>query len=311
MRDPKLQQLVDELQAQLVGDSSASLVPIVGRAVRIAHLADEPEYAALFELHLDGVSKDKTAGARVTQWPDPTRQPRWDPVQAFFQDRAASTGQVQGMPLEQLEALRQEVRMELRKAGDLDPGAGNLAMIDQEHTAILSRIRNRVAVFANAVEKSSSVSLGPPPPGSARISVFVGHGRSRVWLELKEFLEQRLTLPVIEFNRESAAGVATSERLAQMLSQSHFAFLVFTAEDPREDGSMHARENVIHEAGLFQGRLSFRKAIILLEDGCQEFSNIHGLGQIRFRRDDISSAFEEIRKVLEREGIVSTQLNAL
>ncbi len=311
MSNPKLHQLIDELQEQLVSDTSASLLPIVGRAVRIAHLADEPEYAALFELHLDGTTKDQLSGGRVTKWADPARQPRWDPVQAFFQDFATSAGQVQGMSLEQLEALRRTVRSDLAKVSDLDSGVGELVMMDLEHTAILSRIRNRVAVFANAVEKSTRLFPGPPPPGSARASVFVGHGGSRVWLELKEFLEQRLRIPVIEFNRESPAGVAISERLAQMLSEAHFAFLVFTAEDPRADGSMHARENVIHEAGLFQGRLSFRKAVILLEDGCQEFSNIHGLGQIRFRRNDLSSAYEEIRKVLEREGIVSTQLNAL
>lgn len=306
MTDPVLQQLVDELQAQLGADDAGSLVPVVTRAVRIAHLADQPEYAALFELHLDGASKDKNSGGRVTHWPDPGRQPRWNPVQAFFEDRATSSGQVQGMPLAQLEALRQEVRSVLRKSNDRDPGAGALFMTDQEYAAILSRIRNRIAVFANAVEKSSKVETGPPPPGNARISVFIGHGRSRVWLEVKDFLEQRLGLPVIEFNRESPAGIATSERLAQMLSESYFAFLVFTAEDPRQDGSMHARENVIHEAGLFQGRLGFRKAIILLEDGCEEFSNIHGLGQIRFRRDDVSSAYEEIRKVLEREGVLRT-----
>ena len=35
--------------------------------------------------------------------------------------------------------------------------------------------------------------------------------------------------------------------------------------------------NVIHEVGLFQGRLGANKAIILLEDGCEEFSNIQGL----------------------------------
>ena len=50
------------------------------------------------------------------------------------------------------------------------------------------------------------------------------------------------------------------------------AFLVLTAEDEQTDGTLHARENVIHEAGLFQGRLGFEKAIILLEEGCQEFS---------------------------------------
>jgi hypothetical protein len=61
---------------------------------------------------------------------------------------------------------------------------------------------------------------------------------------------------------------------------------------------------VIHEAGLFQGRLGFKKAIILLEDGCSEFANIHGLGQIRFPKGNITPAFEEIRRVLERENII-------
>jgi predicted nucleotide-binding protein len=71
------------------------------------------------------------------------------------------------------------------------------------------------------------------------------------------------------------------------------------------DGSKHARENVIHEMGLFQGRYGFERAIILLEDGCQEFSNITGIGQIRFVKGKLASESEEIRKVLEREGILS------
>ena len=62
--------------------------------------------------------------------------------------------------------------------------------------------------------------------------------------------------------------------------------------------------NVIHEAGLFQGRLGFQRAIVLLEEGCEEFSNIQGLGQIRFPAGNISAAFEEIRQVLEREEII-------
>jgi predicted nucleotide-binding protein len=61
--------------------------------------------------------------------------------------------------------------------------------------------------------------------------------------------------------------------------------------------------NVIHEAGLFQGRLGFTKAIVVLEEGCAEFSNIQGLGQIRFPAGRISAAFEDIRQVLEREGL--------
>jgi predicted nucleotide-binding protein len=77
-----------------------------------------------------------------------------------------------------------------------------------------------------------------------------------------------------------------------------------TAEDEQADGTLHARLNVVHEAGLFQGRLGFRKAIILLEDTCEEFSNVRGLGQIRFPVGNISAKFEKVRAVLEREGIV-------
>lgn len=134
--------------------------------------------------------------------------------------------------------------------------------------------------------------------------IFIGHGRSPVWRELKEFLQDRLALPCEEFNRESTAGIATSVRLQQMLDRACFAFLVMTAEDEHADASLHARENVIHEIGLFQGRLGFTKAIVLLEQGCAEFSNIVGLGQIRFQAGDISTKFEDVRRVLEREGVI-------
>ncbi len=110
-----------------------------------------------------------------------------------------------------------------------------------------------------------------------------------------------------EFNRESAAGVSTLERLEELLDQSCFALLIMTAEDEHADGSKHARENVIHEVGLFQGRLGMRKAIVLLEEGCSEFSNVSGLGQIRFRKGNILECSEEIRKVLEREGILKSK----
>src|SRR6266699_3035421 len=81
-------------------------------------------------------------------------------------------------------------------------------------------------------------------------------------------------------------------------------FLVMTAEDELADGAIQARLNVVHEAGLFQGRLGFTKAIVLLEEGCTEFSNIQGLGQIRFSKGNIAASFEDIRRVLDREGLL-------
>jgi predicted nucleotide-binding protein len=141
-------------------------------------------------------------------------------------------------------------------------------------------------------------------PVATRGNVFIGHGGSSVWRELRDFLKERLGVPVEEFNSISAAGKPTAIRLFEMLDSAVFAFLVMTAEDEQPDGTVRARENVVHEAGLFQGRLGFTRAIVVLEEGCEEFSNIRGLGQIRFPRGKISAAFEEIRLVLEREKIV-------
>lgn len=136
-------------------------------------------------------------------------------------------------------------------------------------------------------------------------NVFIGHGRSLVWRELKDFVQDRLGLPWDEFNRVPVAGVTNIARLSEMLNAAAIAFLVMTAEDELADGAVQARMNVVHEAGLFQGRLGFTKAIVLLEEGCDEFSNIQGLGQIRFPKGNISAAFEEIRRVLEREGLIA------
>lgn len=135
-------------------------------------------------------------------------------------------------------------------------------------------------------------------------NVFIGHGRSHMWRDLKDFVEERVKLPWDEFNRVPVAGVTNIARLSEMLDAAAIAFLVMTGEDEMADGALQARMNVIHEAGLFQGRLGFAKAIVLLEEGCQEFSNIAGLGQIHFPKGNIAAVFEEIRRVLEREGFI-------
>ncbi len=135
-------------------------------------------------------------------------------------------------------------------------------------------------------------------------NVFIGHGQSLIWRELKDFIQDRLSLPWDEFNRVPVAGVTNIARLSETLDAAAIAFLVMTGDDEQADQKLHARMNVVHEAGLFQGRLGFTRAIVLLEEGCEEFSNIHGLGQIRFPKGSIKTAFDEVRQVLEREGLV-------
>ena len=185
------------------------------------------------------------------------------------------------------------------------------------HVAIKSEYRSIEHAFAICHEASSIARKAAShierrskrAASTARIgtNVFIGHGRAGAWRDLKDFVQDRLSLPWDEFNRVPVAGVTNIARLSEMLDAAAIAFVVMTAEDERTDGTIQARMNVIHEAGLFQGRLGFTKAIVMLEEGCEEFTNISGLGQIRFPAGNISAVFEEVRRVLEREGLLEVR----
>jgi len=135
-------------------------------------------------------------------------------------------------------------------------------------------------------------------------SIFVGHGGAKDWEELAAFLRDELNCKVVEFNSEPTAGLFSGARLMDMLAQSRFAFLVMTAEDERADGSFQARQNVIHEIGLFQGRLGFNRAVMLKEDKADTFSNVAGLTYIGFRRGELAKAFSEVTRTLMRGRLV-------
>lgn len=70
--------------------------------------------------------------------------------------------------------------------------------------------------------------------------VFIGHGCSALWRDIKDFLVERLHLDYEEFNREPAAGKSTKERLEEMLVASGFALIVMTGEDETPDGRLRA-----------------------------------------------------------------------
>jgi len=163
--------------------------------------------------------------------------------------------------------------------------------IDMRETGWQTVVQNLREVIAKLEIGGYSI-IGEPgnsePPNSSR--VFIGHGRSNEWRKLKDFITDRLELEFEEFNREPGAGYSTKERLEAMLDSSSFAFLVMTGEDVEVDGPPRARENVVHEVDLFQGRHGFNRAIVLLEEGCNEFSNIEGLIQLRFPPGDIWSS---------------------
>ena len=131
--------------------------------------------------------------------------------------------------------------------------------------------------------------------------VFIGHGRSRLWARVKMYLEDELGLATVTYESESRTGDSIVPILEKMLDQATFALLLLTAEDEGIAGGRRARQNVIHEAGLFQGRLGFKRAVLLVQNGIEEFSNVAGLQHIPFSDENVEQAFYELQRVLKRE----------
>src|SRR4051794_20357202 len=80
--------------------------------------------------------------------------------------------------------------------------------------------------------------------------IFIGHGHSNDYLILSDFLRSEM-FEVVTFESEQRPGFSTKEILESMLASASIAFLVHTAEDEQAGKRTRARQNIVHETGLF------------------------------------------------------------
>jgi predicted nucleotide-binding protein len=131
--------------------------------------------------------------------------------------------------------------------------------------------------------------------------IFIGHGKSLQWRDLKDHLSEKHGYHIEAYETGARAGHTIRDILDDMMTRSSIAFLILTGEDELKDGTLSPRPNVIHETGLFQGRLGFNRAIVLLEEGAEEFSNLYGIQQIRFSKGKIIETFGDVLATIKRE----------
>jgi len=156
-------------------------------------------------------------------------------------------------------------------------------------------------LFHNFETVAEEVRIPLPPEKNIEPIVFIGHGRSQQWRDLKDHLQDQHGFQIEAYESGARAGHSIRDILDDMATKSSFALLVLTGEDLQGDEQIRARQNVVHETGLFQGRLGFARAIVLLENDVEEFSNIDGIQQIRFSKDNIRETFGDVLATLRRE----------
>jgi predicted nucleotide-binding protein len=174
--------------------------------------------------------------------------------------------------------------------------------LDQAQSLLESMIAEVQVDDKVAAPIAAATKTGSPPRSAEKLCVFIGHGRSPLWLRVKSFLEDEIGLSTVYFESESRTSESIVPILEEMLGQAGFAVIVLTAEDVTADGRLRARQNVIHETGLAQGKLGFSRVVILKQDGVEELTNLAGLQYISFK-DRIEHAFYDLGKVLKHEGL--------
>lgn len=171
--------------------------------------------------------------------------------------------------------------------------------------SISSKSREKILRIGNFIDSVATDCYFPPPEEKENIppkpKIFIGHGSSTQWRDLKDHLQDQHGYEIVSYETGSRAGHSIRDIIDELLKTSSFAILVMTGEDKMDDGTTRARQNVIHEIGLFQGKLGFTKAIVLKENGTEEFSNIHGVHQIRYNKGNIKETFGEVLGALNRE----------
>jgi Predicted nucleotide-binding protein containing TIR-like domain len=157
---------------------------------------------------------------------------------------------------------------------------------------------------ARSIETLVTPSLTQGKVELARVEqqprVFIGHGHDPAWRDLKDHLQDKHGIKVIAYESGERGGHAIRDILEELMSSASLAFLVLTKEDETLDGASRARQNVVHEVGLFQGRLGFTRAIVISQEGTEVFSNIAGVHQLHFR-NKIQEVFGDALAVYRRE----------
>lgn len=129
--------------------------------------------------------------------------------------------------------------------------------------------------------------------------IFISHGRNPIWRELQDYLEKDLDFQTLELAQEPNLGRTVFQKLMEESKKCSIAIIVMTGDDIANKNEVRARENVIHELGLFQGLYGSDRVILLHETDVNIPTNIQGIVYIPFQKESINMTFGALLRELK------------
>jgi len=135
--------------------------------------------------------------------------------------------------------------------------------------------------------------------------VFLVHDGNPQWHVVQQFIERDCGLPTYELSAIEMGDGDLAALMQEHLGRSSFAVCLLSALMMMPGGRARADQNIVHQAGIFQGRYGFGRVAIVAEEGCDTFSNIAGLIRLDFAPGQVDTTFFELERMFEREGLIS------
>lgn len=134
--------------------------------------------------------------------------------------------------------------------------------------------------------------------------IFVGRSRSEILTKLIAFLEDELSVKTITYDSESKKDDSVTSVSEKLLNDATFAILVLTTDDETKEDRIKVHRSLVYETGLFQGKLGFKKVLILHQRGIGDLSDFTKAHSIKLIDENIEQTFNEIRQILKNENII-------
>jgi sugar/nucleoside kinase (ribokinase family) len=154
------------------------------------------------------------------------------------------------------------------------------------------------AQFANVTQEFIRTLDAERRSRSKPLGIFISHGKNPEWFAVQRFVEERFAAPVYAFESAPWGGHELSEALSKNLERCSLAVCVLTTEDCTGDGRRVARQNVIHEVGLFQGQHGFDRVVLLVEEGCGFIPEAATPFTLYFPHNQIYQAFYQLAEII-------------